>query len=418
MKMDVNQSVGITMFEMLTLSRVPALIFAIVLALVPISAGQDKPTKKKDKEATTTVISEGTGKTKQDALKDAIRNAVRQAVGAIVDTETLVKNDKIIEDRIILFSDGIVKTYEELDPPTRDSDDGLTHVKIKALVERQKLLTRISDTNVQKGKIDGKGIFSEAVSRLDKDKESVELLEKHFEGFPEKYLKASIVGDPKVVEKTNETVTLEFKVVLEPDYKTLDPFIAETIKLMDAIEGKNNKFLLRFHQSGSRFSLQDQDIVGKLRDVLKEIDALLDSEKSGKPILLATSKDLTGGVARFTTAPIRLALSPLFTEVGKRTCIAEISIEDANAEVLAQARIEKFFQDGLDETAYYTNLLSNKGFISTSLRQEFYCIAPFFIVDEYPRICLKVHATPRIKVSLNDAANASEFSIEVRRKNP
>ncbi len=388
------------MYEMLTLSRIPALIFAIVLALVPISVGQDKPTKKKDKEATTTVISEGTGKTKQDALKDAIRNAVRQAVGAIVDTETLVKNDKIIEDRIILFSDGIVKTYEELDPPTRDSDDGLTHVKIKALVEKQKLLTRISDTNVQKGKIDGKGIFSEAVSRLDKDKESVELLEKHFEGFPEKYLKASIVGDPKVVEKTNEMVTLEFKVVHEPDYKTLDPFIAETIKLMDAIEGKNNKFLLRFNQNNGGFRLSGEGF----SDALVKIDASLDSEKGGKPILMATSKDIMGGVVRSTIAPVRSALQPLLTEISTRSCILELCITDINGQLLAKTQL------GNAASPYYTNMLSN-------FSQENFNLAPFF-VDVGQVIFLKYQTKSQIKLPLNDAANASEFSIEVQRKAP
>jgi len=397
------------MYEMLALSRIPALIFAIVLALVPISVGQDKPTKKKDKEATTTVISEGTGKTKQDALKDAIRNAVRQAVGAIVDTETLVKNDKIIEDRIILFSDGIVKTYEELDPPIRDSDDGLAHVKIKALVEKQKLLTSINDTNVQKGKIDGKGIFSEAVSRLDKDKESVELLEKHFEGFPEKYLKASIVGDPKVVEKTNETVTLEFKVVLEPDYRTLDPFIADTIKLMNTIEGKNTKLILRFLQSGNTmggFKLSGDG----LSEALVKVDASLDSEKGGKPILLATSKDVTGGIARFTIAPLRSALRPLLTEVGKRSCIAEIRIEDIDGEILANSQIGTF------SSPHYTNMLSNDGISGV---QDNFCLAPFFIDRASSGlIFLKYQTTSQIKLSLDDAASASEFVIEVQRKDP
>src|SRR5262249_37665837 len=41
-----------------------------------------------------TVVVEGSGATREKALQDAFRAAVRQVVGALVDAETLVKDDK------------------------------------------------------------------------------------------------------------------------------------------------------------------------------------------------------------------------------------------------------------------------------------------------------------------------------------
>jgi hypothetical protein len=43
---------------------------------------------------------QGSVSTADEALKDAFRNAVRQVVGAVVDADTLVKNDEVIDDKV------------------------------------------------------------------------------------------------------------------------------------------------------------------------------------------------------------------------------------------------------------------------------------------------------------------------------
>lgn len=50
------------------------------------------------------IVVEGVGMTPDEALKDAFRNAVRQVVGAVVDAETLVKNDEVINDKVLTYS--------------------------------------------------------------------------------------------------------------------------------------------------------------------------------------------------------------------------------------------------------------------------------------------------------------------------
>ena len=48
--------------------------------------------------ATMEVVASGVGLDPDKALKDALMNAVQQVVGAIVDAETLIKNDDIVKD--------------------------------------------------------------------------------------------------------------------------------------------------------------------------------------------------------------------------------------------------------------------------------------------------------------------------------
>jgi len=77
---------------------------------------------------TSVVFAEGVGTTEKEALLDAFRTAVQRVVGVFVDSETMVKNDAIISDKVLTFSDGAIKKYEELD---RSENKGLFRVKTK-----------------------------------------------------------------------------------------------------------------------------------------------------------------------------------------------------------------------------------------------------------------------------------------------
>lgn len=60
------------------------------------------------------VMAEGMGMTADEALKDAFRNAVRQVVGAVIDANTLIENDEIVEDKILTYSGGFINKYTEV----------------------------------------------------------------------------------------------------------------------------------------------------------------------------------------------------------------------------------------------------------------------------------------------------------------
>jgi hypothetical protein len=98
------------------------------------------------------VIGQGAGTTEDEALKDAFRDAVWQAVGAVVDAETVVKNDDVISEEVLTHSDGLISRYGVISTKT---NSGLHRTKIQAVVERRKLIQKLQAANitVKKGNV-------------------------------------------------------------------------------------------------------------------------------------------------------------------------------------------------------------------------------------------------------------------------
>lgn len=181
-------------------------------AAKPASPGQDmgsKPASPVQK-----VIAEGSGVTADEALKDSFRNAVRQVVGAVVDAETLVKDDEVITDKVLTYSDGMIKTYEVV---SKKQDKGIFRVRIKADVERRSVVTRLKDAQVAVTEVDGEGMFAEIVTQLDAKKDSAGLLTKAFEGYPANVVRAKAIGRPKILGQSDTEVTIAFEVTIDVD---------------------------------------------------------------------------------------------------------------------------------------------------------------------------------------------------------
>ncbi|MBR5039327.1 MAG: hypothetical protein IKX65_11490 [Prevotella sp.] len=65
-----------------------------------------------DKNAT--LVTSGTGNTKEKATRNALRNAIEQAFGTFVSSNTEVLNDNLIKDEIVTVTTGNIKNYKEL----------------------------------------------------------------------------------------------------------------------------------------------------------------------------------------------------------------------------------------------------------------------------------------------------------------
>jgi len=158
------------------------------------------------------VLAEGAGISLDSALKDAFRSAVRQVVGAVVDTETLIKNDDIISDKILTYSDGFIQTYKEL---SKSEKDGLHRIKIQASVERRSVVSKLKAVNVMVREVDGQGVFAKVVSELDAEKNAHDITKQALQGLRGKLIEAEVVGEPQVVQRDASRVTLRFQVRLK-----------------------------------------------------------------------------------------------------------------------------------------------------------------------------------------------------------
>ena len=143
-------------------------------AVEEVSAGDDTES---DDPNLRVVIAEGFGANVDKAKKDAYREAVRLVVGAFVDSSQLLKNDKLIEDRIITLSSAYV---EKASPPlTQVSEDGLVRVKIRAWVRMTKVLETLKKNNVELI-VDNTSFTAELQTKADQAEGADALMERVF----------------------------------------------------------------------------------------------------------------------------------------------------------------------------------------------------------------------------------------------
>jgi hypothetical protein len=228
---------------------------------------ESKPTRSDIEAKTQEVVAEGVGATADEAIKDAYRNAVRQVVGAVVDAETLIQNDELIDDKVLTYSDGFIKGYKEVDG-SKKVTNGLHRIKIKAQVERRSVVAKLKAANVNMKEVDGKGLFAEAVTQLDADKDAAELLTKQFEGFPQSCITATIIGKPVIVEKTADKATVKLTVQIEPDLKAFKAFSDKLVSILDKLAKAKGEFTAKFEEVDD-FQTNSKKMAGAVESLVK-----------------------------------------------------------------------------------------------------------------------------------------------------
>jgi hypothetical protein len=125
------------------------------------------------------VIVEGLGKTEASAKKDAYKEAVAKVVGVLIDSSTLVKNDKIIDEELLEYSGGFVKNADVLS--TKTDDEGLVRVKVKCLIEKAQVKRKLEDMKVLVIKVDGASLAAREMTQEDMRKNAATLVNKALE---------------------------------------------------------------------------------------------------------------------------------------------------------------------------------------------------------------------------------------------
>ena len=182
----------------------------------------ETPTPSRSANRTSSVTAEGVGATPDDALKDAFRNAVRQVVGAVVDGETLVKNDEIIKDKVLTYSDGFIKSYKEVEDSKR-IENGLHRVRITAGVERRNVIAKLKAANVTVADVYGKDLFAKVVTDAEAKENATALLNKALADLPT-LLTAEVVGKKVRPEYDASTHEIVLTISVKPDLKAYDVF--------------------------------------------------------------------------------------------------------------------------------------------------------------------------------------------------
>jgi hypothetical protein len=181
---------------------------------------------------TVTVIGRGIGVDLESAQKDAQKSAVEKAVGLLLDAETVLENDEIVET-ILTYSGAYIEKYETLE--TKKEDTGLFRVKIKAEVKKTQLEQKLVEEKLITKKVDGKSIFAKARTKLNEKNSSALIFRKAFEGFPLGLVKASVDGEPELVAEEEGSVRFGVKVRMELDEEAWESWVARLDKLLGPV---------------------------------------------------------------------------------------------------------------------------------------------------------------------------------------
>jgi hypothetical protein len=296
--------------------------------------------------AADTVVAEGTGATADEALKDAFRNGVRQAVGSVVDANTLVENDELIEDKILTYSDGFIKSYEKLSEVPRA---GLFRVRIRAVVERRTLTQRLQAARIATQEFDGSSVMARATTELESEQDAEALLRNALKDFPESILTARIVGEPQPTKKTAETATAAIQVVVGPDIKAYRAFVDRLTPVLEKLALRKSNFTATFEgrEKDTPWVLNLREEVSELfpkslveRNSATERSGTYADDSESQPFQIAVVTSVTKRSDRFDVRRYLVggAVRPAMTQILRRKAFCSLTLFDNNGEIVTTDR--------------------------------------------------------------------------------
>lgn len=176
------------------------------------------------------VLAEGVGADAEEALKDAFRTAIRQVVGTLVDSETLVKDEKVISDKVLTYNDGVITRYDKV---SETNEGGIVRIKIQAVVERRNLVARLRAFKVSVKEIQGKDVAAEVMTRQEARSRATELLQKELNELPK-----VLVADARKVNARDydeDTKSLRVDVFVKVDLEKYKAFLRRLLPLLDKV---------------------------------------------------------------------------------------------------------------------------------------------------------------------------------------
>ena len=179
------------------------------------------------------VVASGVGCNEAEATKDALRNAVHQVIGGFLDADTLVKNDDVLRDQILTYSDGYVQKHTLIGQP-QTGNNGLVTVTVSALVVKEKLIEKVRAQKITVASLDGASIAGEALTRKDQEKSGGELFKAECRDVFTGLIKTEVVGKPTYDKEKKE---LKIGVNVCVDQSAYKAFVTRLEQKLDALKG-------------------------------------------------------------------------------------------------------------------------------------------------------------------------------------
>lgn len=184
------------------------------------------------------VVASGVGETPDSARQNAFSNAIEQVVGALVEAETIVKNDRMVRDQVLTYSRGYVEDFEVIGTW---EEGGLHYCRIRADVSAAKLGEKLNTVNVALRELPGQMFAHQIIQQQLSEEAARQMFRKATADFtPDKLLKLAVLGKPEV-ERTDAGARLNIHYTVTADLKAWEHIRANLKPLLDRVcEGKTS----------------------------------------------------------------------------------------------------------------------------------------------------------------------------------
>ncbi|MBR58106.1 MAG: hypothetical protein CMH54_08805 [Myxococcales bacterium] len=187
--------------------------------------------------AQTSVIVNGTGTNAREAKNDAYRNAVEQAVGTMIEANTRIENDDLVEDSILTHSAGYIQDFKILKQVKRG---GLVRIKAKVVVQVRVLKNKLREIGLVKRKVRGLNLAAKMQSRQNEASSGKEMFMEYLKPFWDGSLVETSLGDPDVKMQPNGKALATFPVTIRMNpaatrnaYRRMYDFMAKVAKRVE-----------------------------------------------------------------------------------------------------------------------------------------------------------------------------------------
>jgi hypothetical protein len=200
-----------------------------------------------------TVTVEGVGSTFEEAKKDAFRNAVSKVVGTLVDAQTRVTREGIIE-QMLTASNAYVEEHKIL---SRKQKDGLWEITMEAIVESQAVQMRLMPPTEETIEIDGSSLAGKIQTKDESENAAVLLLAKAIkdQNYPYSVMEVSGEMEKEPVKKEGDSVTMRINVTVRANAEKFDEFRKKIEPILDKIALSKNNMTLKMSKNGDSYRL-------------------------------------------------------------------------------------------------------------------------------------------------------------------
>ena len=178
------------------------------------------------------VVATGVGDTPDTARQNAFSNAIEQVVGALVDAETIVRNDQLVRDQVLTYSRGYVESFDVV---ASWEQDGLHYCRIRADVSADKLGQKLDTVNVALREVPGQMFAHQIIQQQLSEEAARQMFRKATADFaPDKLLELAVLGKPEV-ERTDAGAKLTIHYAATADLEAWEHIRANVKPLLDRI---------------------------------------------------------------------------------------------------------------------------------------------------------------------------------------